>query len=384
MELTDNYTTFFEDTLQGRYITLEHISPLLERYKNVFEISEIGTSESGKKIPMLKIGHGKKIVLGWSQMHGNEATTTKAIFDFLKVIAEKKIYKKKISEFLATYSFCIIPILNPDGAERYTRENINKIDLNRDAQDQSQAETKVLASIFSKLQPDLCLNLHDQRTIYGFKNGKPATISFLAPAADEKRSLTPSRKKAMQYIETMGAVLQELIPGQIGRYDDAFNSNCVGDSFQMAGVPTILFEAGHFPEDYQREETRKYICAALLALFGIVAPSTENSMSYRKIPENKQNFKDILFKNVRIAGASRVKTVAFQYVEVLEKDRVVFQLHVDTIGNLKSCYGHKEIDVSGAELLVNSQSYYQVGDKVSEIINKKENLVLFNKENKFL
>ncbi len=380
MNILDSYTYIFEEKLQGRYVTLKHILPLLATYKNVFQISDIGTSELGKKIPMVKIGHGNKTVLGWSQMHGNEATTTKAIFDFLKLIAEQKLYKKEISEFLRTHTFYIIPILNPDGAESYTRENANGIDLNRDAQDQSQTESKVLANFFAKIQPDLCLNLHDQRTIYGFKNGKPATISFLSPAADAKRNLTPSRKIAINYIETMATVLQQWIPGQIGRYDDAFNANCVGDSFQMAAVPTILFEAGHFANDYQREETRKYICMALMALFGIIEPSATKAVFYSKISENKKNFRDLLIKNVRIPSIPKLKNVAFQYTEVLEGNSVLFQLHVDEIGALKSCFGHQELDVSGAEILVNSQENYSVGEKVFNIINKKDNSLLFIKQ----
>jgi hypothetical protein len=47
-------------------------------------------------------------------------------------------------------------------------------------------------------------------------------------------------------------VLQRYIPGQIGRFDDSFNLNC-GDTFQAMGVPTLLFEAGHFEGDYQRK-----------------------------------------------------------------------------------------------------------------------------------
>ena len=41
----------------------------------------------------------------------------------------------------------IIPILNPDGAKAYTRLNANEVDLNRDAQDLSQPESKVLRAV---------------------------------------------------------------------------------------------------------------------------------------------------------------------------------------------------------------------------------------------
>jgi Zinc carboxypeptidase len=381
MKITTRYQAFFEDKIQGRYVTLEHILPLLEQYKNEFEISEIGTSELGKKIPMIKIGQGKKIVLGWSQMHGNETTTTKAIFDFLKLIATQKVYKKEISQFIKKYTFYVIPILNPDGAKSYTRENANGVDLNRDAQNKSQSESIALHEIFKQLEPDVCLNLHDQRTIYGFEKGKPATVSFLAPAADKKRSVTVARKTAMYYIEEMAGALESFIPGQIGRYDDAFNADCVGDTFQMAGVPTILFEAGHFANDYQREETRKYICYALLVFFGIVDTSDIKRISYNKIAENQKNFKDIIIREVSIPGVSGKKDVAFQYKEVLGSEKISFQLYVDALGDLKSYFGHEEHTMNGAKILVNSQESYQVGEKVSKIINKSNNSVLFISEN---
>jgi hypothetical protein len=57
--------------------------------------------------------------------------------------------------------------------------------------------------------------------------------------------------KAIDLIANINTVLQRYIPGQIGRFDDSFNLNCIGDTFQAMGVPTLLFEAGHFEGDYQ-------------------------------------------------------------------------------------------------------------------------------------
>src|SRR5690554_5080384 len=127
MEIHDWYNGNFEEHLRDRYITLEMISPLLDRYKNRYEINLVGVSEQGRDIPMIKIGNGKKNILAWSQMHGNESTTTKAIFDFIKFLDQEQYFQKEIQEVLATYTFNIIPMLNPDGAEAYTRENANGI-----------------------------------------------------------------------------------------------------------------------------------------------------------------------------------------------------------------------------------------------------------------
>ena len=173
------YSNNFESKISGRYITLDHIKPLLKKYKNNFEISNIGISELGKDIPMITIGNGTKKVLAWSQMHGNESTTTKAIFDFLKFISQKDDFKDDIRDFYKNYTLYVIPILNPDGANLYTRNNANGVDLNRDAQKLSQKESVSLMDVFHQLKPDLCLNLHGQRTIFGLETQKTSISVIL-------------------------------------------------------------------------------------------------------------------------------------------------------------------------------------------------------------
>ena len=379
MDITSWYASHFEPQLQGRYITLESIFPLLDVYKNIYEISILGESEMHRDIPLIKMGSGNKVVLAWSQMHGNESTTTKAIFDFLKLLSQKFYFQNEIKRFLDTYTLFVIPILNPDGAERYTRENANMIDLNRDAQKLSQKESIILRNVFDLIKPDLCLNLHDQRTIYGLDSGLPATVSFLAPAADADRNITPSRKVAMESIVRMNLVLQQHIPGQVGRYDDSFNLNCVGDTFQNAKVPTILFEAGHHQNDYQREKTREYIFYAFLALFEIYDTSQfeVDDQVYFKIPENKENYKDIILRNVRLSKSDELTSLAIQYTEVLEVTKIQFEGNVDAIGDLDDFRAHYEIDCKGDSILINSQKNVSVGEKVVKIVSKNDKSLVY-------
>ena len=89
----------------------------------------------------------------------------------------------------------------------------------------------------------------------------------------------------------MNIVLQKLIPNQVGVYDDAFNSNCVGDTFQN-DVPTILFEAGHYANDYGREETREFIYISLVNSIDYIAKydvKGDDYQSYLDIPENEKD-----------------------------------------------------------------------------------------------
>ncbi len=379
MEISSWYKENFEFKIKGRYITMQHIYPLLDMYKMHYEVSVPGLSEKGQDIPLIKIGNGSEVVLGWSQMHGNESTTTKALFDFLKFVSQKHHFQTEIEQFLNTYTFYVFPMLNPDGAELYTRENANKIDLNRDAQNLSQKESQCLRGIFDVLEPSLCLNLHDQRSIYGFKSGKAATVSFLSPAADKKREITASRKVAMQQIVKMNNVLQFYIPGQVGRYDDGFNEACVGDTFQKAGVPTILFEAGHYLQDYQREKTREFIFYSLLSLFDIIGKE-EPSINYKKyfkIPENLKNYNDFILRNVKLQDEKKFVSVAIQYNEVLRNNEIIFEPVIDEIGKMKNKFGHSEKDANGAEILTNPQYNLTVGSNISKLIDKSDDSIIY-------
>ncbi|MEM7086050.1 MAG: M14 family zinc carboxypeptidase [Bacteroidota bacterium] len=377
MTISSWYTNHFDARLKGRYLHLNHVDPILDLYEDAFSISTIGTSENHKNIRCVKIGKGKKVVLGWSQMHGNESTTTKALFDFFKFLTQKEYYQLEIKAFLDHYTFYVVPILNPDGAQLYTRENVNGIDLNRDAVNLSQSESKALRDLFIAVQPDLCLNLHDQRTMYSLPDAKSATVSFLAPAANAQRDVTTARKVAMNEIVRMFATLSRFIPGQIGRYDDAFNENCVGDTFQKLGVPTVLFEAGHFPGDYQREKTREYIFYALLSLFRITKEEGSFAeVDYFSIPQNGKQFKDVIIRNVEIDG--EVTSLSISYEEVLEGNSVQFVPVLEKIGGLESFFGHTEVDAKGAKILLNSHENVFVGEKVVTIVDKNSANCLFS------
>lgn len=250
-------TEYLESSLNGKYIHLETILPLLKSFESVFEISEIGKSVQQRSIYQVKIGTGKTKILIWSQMHGNEPTTTKGLFDFFNFLASNTVESIRIK---SQYTLLCVPMLNPDGAFAYTRENANAIDLNRDAFSATQPEMKLLKALYEDFRPDYCYNLHDQRTIFGTTGlNLPATISFLAPAFNEKRDYNLVRLKAISIINRMNDALSQYIPNQIGRFDDSYNVNCTGDYFTTQNTPTILFEAGHYPNDYKREESRKNI-----------------------------------------------------------------------------------------------------------------------------
>jgi len=362
--------------LSHRYITNKHIEPLLKRIGHTFKTEVIGSSVLSQPIYGIKVGSGEKRILMWSQMHGNESTTTKALFDLLNTFLSNDA---SINPILKACTLYIIPILNPDGASAYTRINANQVDLNRDAQALSQPESKVLRNAFKAFKPHYCYNLHGQRTIFSAgKTNKSATVSFLSPAQDKACTITPNRKVAMEIIAVMNDALQQVIPNQVGVYDDAFNLNCVGDTFQSEHVPTMLFEAGHFHNDYARDQTRELIYIAYLTSLHYI---TINDVSgnyyepYFNIPENEKLFFDILIKNIKVKGENeeRIVDAGILYQETLVDGAITFVPKIEKLERLDGFFGHKTIEANYSEALdSNGESLKVNSENVFVILNNEK------------
>ncbi len=371
-------TQYLEPKLEGKYIYLDSILPILKSLDSDFEITEIGKSVQGREIHQLKIGIGATKILIWSQMHGNESTTTKGLFDFFNFLQSDNEIANKIK---SDYTLLCIPMLNPDGAFLYTRENANKVDLNRDAFNATQPEMQILKKVYADFSPDYCYNLHDQRTIFGTESfNLPATISFLSPAYNEKRDYNQVRLKSIRIINKMNKVLQLYIPNQIGRFDDSYNLNCTGDYFTTQNTPTILFEAGHYENDYDRDKVRQFVFIALLSSFSECYENVivNNEMiEYLNIPQNNKCFYDFIYKNVKIIENNVEKIINFaaQYSEVVIDGHLKFIAIIAKIDDLDNYYGHIEYDCEEGLFLSNGLHNPILNEKADFFIN---NLTEFN------
>lgn len=367
------YDTYKESALFDRYIHTKTILPLLQKQPLQYKLEAIGASVNDETIYALTFGSGPKKILMWSQMHGNESTTTKALFDIFNFLNSDHDLAKSI---LSSCTIKVIPILNPDGAKAYTRLNANGIDLNRDAQNLSQPESNVLKTVFNAFKPDFCFNLHGQRTIFSAgKTNRPATVSFLAPAQDQQCTITGNRKRAMEIIAVMNANLQLQIPNQVGLYDDAFNNNCVGDTFQSHNIPTLLFEAGHYKNDYSRDLVRSYIFQSLLVAIQHIASVDVEGRAYKPyldIPMNEKLFYDIIIRN------SETNDIGILYEERLIDDGITFVPKIEKISDLSAFYAHKELNANGYKVLAENGKALAEGSEndIVFINNKKFSLKL--------
>jgi len=249
---------------------MKSLQALQARYPDHIRLEKAGKSHQGRSIQLLSIGRGDKKILLWSQMHGDEPSATPALLDiagFLAANAEEPA----IRLILENFTLLMIPMLNPDGAEVYTRRNAQGIDINRDALMLATPEGRILKHVRDEHEPMLGFNLHDQdrRTSVG-NSGKVAIMAVLAVSGDVANTLTPGRKRTRRACAAIVEATAAYIPGGMARYDEDWSPRAFGDNITAWGTPVVLIESGGLPPgNGYAQLTRLNFVAILTVLQGL-------------------------------------------------------------------------------------------------------------------
>jgi len=354
------HSIYKESALFSRRFKHKDIDSLLQLHKksNVFSITEIGKSVEGRSINELEYGKGDKKVMLWSQMHGDEPTATMALFDLFNFLEGKDDGFDSVRTLLKeNLNIHFIPMLNPDGAERYLRRNAQSIDLNRDARANQTVEGALLKSRAKEIKPRYGFNLHDQNIYYNVPGTKnPVTISLLAPAYNTERDINEVREGAMQIIVGMNKILQQYVPDAVAKYDDTYTPRGFGDNFQSWGASTVLIESGGLKGDPEKQEIRKLNFVIILnALMEIAQGTYENydAKGYEEIPFNASNMHDIVIRGLEIGSDSiPLKTdIALRRGEYTEGRDFFVRGRVEDIGDLPESFGYDEVQAEGLKFI---------------------------------
>ncbi len=355
-----NYEFFKEKTLKDRFFKHSEIKSLIEslKRKNVFHIEEVGKSFEGKEIFLLSIGSGKKKVFLWSQMHGDEPTATAALFDIFNFLADTVHYYDLRKFILQNVTLYFMPMVNPDGADNFTRRNSMMIDINRDANRLETPEARLLMNVFDSIKADFGFNLHDQSHRFSVGNSfKQATISFLAPPFDYEKNIDSVRLNSMKLISGLYELLNKFIPGHISKYSDDYEPRAFGDNFQKKGTSTILVESGGWKNDPEKQFIRKLNFILLLSAFKQIADDSYKNFDeniYNSIPFNEERLYDLVLRNLTISknGFDYKLDLAINFEEILLKDKsgVFLKSQIENIGDLSNYYGIEDYDLTGYRL----------------------------------
>lgn len=254
-----------------------------------FTIREVGRSFEGRAISLASIGKGPKNVLMWTQMHGDESTHTAVVLDLLGALVGSNGTALTGCGLLKECTLHLLPMLNPDGAERQTRGTAQGIDLNRDAVDFVAPESKILREVVLEVQPDFGFNLHNQKAGTPVADtGRVAAVSVLAPPVDKPLTETPGVVRAKKIAIEMFAAAERLLPGHATKYDADYMFNAFGEWVQTQGVATVLLEAGGWPGESFEPIVEHHFVVLASALRAIAEESFEqvDTTRYEKLPLN--------------------------------------------------------------------------------------------------
>lgn len=351
--LYQSYDRYKENTLTHRRFKHADIIPLVDKlkHKSGFTVKVVGKSVEGRELKLITIGKGKTKIFMWSQMHGDEPTATAALFDIFNFINDP-VNKEFCTALFERVTLYFLPMVNPDGAERFKRRNFYDIDLNRDASRLQCPEAVILKTVFDSLKADFGFNLHDQSHRYSVGNSfRTATISFLAPAFNYEKDVNDVRGKAVKLIGNMYQALNHFIPGHIAKYSDEYEPRAFGDNFQKWGTSTILIESGGWKDDPEKQFIRKINFIALLSAFKSIAEESYVNTSkdiYESIPFNDKYIFDVILRNLTLkSGKEKIKIdvgINRDEFEGPNEKKIYYRSRVEDLGDLSTFYAYDDYD----------------------------------------
>ncbi len=374
------YDSFRENRLTKRRFSAALWQELIAEWSIHFDVRELGKTEEGRPIHEVRYGEGPIQVIGWSQMHGNEATATMALADIFRLLSTSgkpsEEFKQKLHQKI---TLRIIPRLNADGAERWLRETALGIDMNRDATKQNSVEARLLSAWADEIKPTFAFNLHDQNRLYSVGNSPNQThIAFLATTGDDAGTWTPSRLRAGQICQRMLHQIQPIIPGKIAKWTDEYESRAFGDTFSSRGYGLVLLESGGAGWDLEKQSLRKLNACLLLDAFCAIADGSyaaESIADYEALPTNERAIVDIKIKDAPLSANVRAD-VLFNLIETPMTDgNIHYSWVVENIGDMSPFYGLTEID--GKDLHLSQDSSINLGENYTELVLLKDGIPSF-------
>jgi len=334
------------------------LNSLQTSMKSILTFEQIARSSEGRSINLLTVGSGKKKIFMWSQMHGDEPTATMGVLDMLSYIGRNQT-SAEVKKVLEETTLLIIPMLNPDGAERFQRRSVHGIDINRDALQLQTPEARILKQTRDKYSPEYGFNLHDQEPRYTVgATGKVATIALLAPTYDYAKSDNAVRLRAKKVAARLTDIFSLFIEGHVSRYDDTFEPRAFGDNIQKWGTSTVLIESGGAKGDPEKMSIRKLNCVALLGICYSIASGDHGQAEiahYEKLPENTKNLCDTIISGITMTFengiAPVVVDIGINTEESAGQDGAVHPKHkIVDIGDLSRHTTFRLIDAKGKSI----------------------------------
>jgi len=257
-----------------------------------------------------------------------------------------------ISKLRNKVSLRVLPMINPDGAYRWSRRNAFGIDINRDARQQVSAEARFLSQQIIDFKPDYSLNLHDQRTLFRLEqSATPTTLALAIPRVESPNpNAVQGRLRAIRWIERLLSNVNFKDTSSWGLFDEAYYPTAFGEYAQEHGAGTVLIESGVSADDYARVRSVEKLFEVILRLLFLFVegmdtanPKDEGRLRLA-LPRNQIGMFDWIDRAavVHWKGKSIVTDIGWRLVERLVSGTLVYDALLEEMGDLSGIPARQE------------------------------------------
>jgi len=268
-------------------------------------------------------------------MHGDEPTATAALVDIFNYLVSNP-HSPFVSTLHDSLEILAIPMLNPDGAERFQRRNAQGIDINRDVRELQTPEGRILKAIWERFHPHFGFNLHDQdRRMTIGQTKQIIAVALMAPPFDTSGRDNPVRLRAKKVVSVIYQALSPHIYGHIARYKAPFMPRAFGDAMQSWGTSTVLLESGGWIRGTGRFLIRLNFVGLLSAFYAIATGSYEeaNPGLYEALPKGDERMFDRVILNGTVING--LNKPGFQADIAINFEQAVDSLgHIHWVGKI--------------------------------------------------
>lgn len=259
-----------------------------ERSRGRLELSSIGSTNEGRDIWYAELGTGETRILYITQQHGNEPLPTEAALQLLQRLGTSNA--AWVREMLQEVTLGVVVRANPDGTERYWRQNVDPdcsgafclagrgFDVNRyhdpalAPADNPVPEAAAIQAHVREWQPDVTVDYHHQGS-YVSDDGNLITSSILWPTnPDVAPSVVEGSKRlAVTVYDTLSTYGH----GEVSLYPGGSIAGIARNSFGLQGSDSLLVE---FRGGIGQKSSGYLVRQAYLAMMGVAHAASDGTL----------------------------------------------------------------------------------------------------------
>jgi murein tripeptide amidase MpaA len=253
------WTTPEQEVSLSRLTTYEELVKRLNRIAQSSQgrvtLEVIGQTNEDRDIYMARVGTGDTTVMYITQQHGNEPLPTEAALQLLQHLGSSN--SPEVRQILSELTVLIVVRANPDGSERYWRQNYDPdasgdfhtagrgFDINRyhdpalSPDDNPVPEAAAIRRAYERYQPDIVVDYHHQGS-YVDADGNQITMSVFWPNASgvDADVVDCSRQVALVHYDTV----ETFGHGNVSQYPGGTNPGIARNAFGLMGSCSVLVE----------------------------------------------------------------------------------------------------------------------------------------------